>query len=96
MRKIFLFLCITGVFNSFAQTRALVGVTLVKPKMGQENAFEDAWKAHLKKFHQADTSNRRGVFEITSGPRGGWLINRNGRHNSVDKKVKRVIVIIYI
>ena len=69
MRKILFFLFITGAINSFAQTRSLVGVSLVKPKMGQEAAFEAAWKAHLKKFHQADTTNRRGVFEITSGVR---------------------------
>ena len=71
MRKILFFLFITGVINSFAQTRSLVGVILVKPKMGQEASFETAWKAHLKKFHQADTTNRRGVFEITSGVRDG-------------------------
>jgi len=89
MRKIFLFLCITGVFNSFAQTRALVGVTLVKPKMGQENAFEDAWKAHLKKFHQADTSNRRGVFEITSGPRTGCYYLTSGGMSWADLDIDR-------
>ena len=69
MRRILFFLFITGAINSFAQTRSLVGVSLVKPKMGKEAAFEAAWKAHLKKFHQSDTSNRRGVYEITSGVR---------------------------
>ena len=71
MRKILFFLFLTGAINSFAQTRSLVGVLIVKPKMGQQAAFEAAWKAHLKKFHQADTTNRRGVFEITSGVRDG-------------------------
>jgi hypothetical protein len=79
MRKFLFFLFITGVINSFAQTKSLVGVSLVKPKMGQESAFEAAWKAHLKKFHQADTSNRRGVFEITSGVRdGGYYLTSSG------------------
>jgi hypothetical protein len=71
MRKIFFFLFITGVIYSHAQTHSLVGVTLATPKLGQTQAFENAWVAHLKKFHQADTTNRRSVFEITSGPRTG-------------------------
>jgi hypothetical protein len=71
MRKIFFFLFITGVVYSNAQTHSLVGVTLATPKLGQAQAFESAWVAHLKKFHQADTTNRRSVFEIIDGPRTG-------------------------
>lgn len=79
MRKILFFLFMTGVINSFAQTKSLVGVNQVKPKPGQKVAFEAAWKAHLKKFHQADTSNRRGVFEITSGVRtGSYYLTSSG------------------
>ena len=89
MRKILFFLFITGAINSFAQTRSLVGVSLVKPKMGQEAAFEAAWKAHLKKFHQADTTNRRGVYEITSGVRDGSYYLTSSGMSWADLDVER-------
>ena len=79
MRKILFFLFLTGVINSFAQTRSLVGVLLVTPKIGQEQNFESAWIAHLKKFHQADTTDRRNVYEITSGVRtGSYYLTSSG------------------
>jgi hypothetical protein len=61
MRKIFFLLLTVVPMQSFAQTRSLVGVLTVKPKLGQKTAFEAAWKAHLQKFHQQDTTNSRGV-----------------------------------
>ena len=79
MRKMLVFLCIAGVFNSYAQTSSLVTVSVATPKLGQKGAFESAWIAHLKKFHQADTTNRRGVYEITSGIRSGsFYLTHNG------------------
>ena len=79
MRKVLLFLCITGALQSYGQTKSLVNVLTVTPKMGQEQAFETAWIAHSKKYHQADTSNLRGVYEILSGPnQGSYYITRGG------------------
>ena len=79
MRKILFFLCIAGAINSSAQTRSLVGVSTVTPKLGQVANFESAWKAHVAKFHKADTTNRRSIFEITSGPHTGsyYLVSPN-------------------
>ena len=92
MRKILFFLFMAGVINSFAQTKSLVTVTLVKPKPGQTAAFETAWKTHLKKFHQADTSNRRGVFEITSGVRTGSYYLTSGGMAWADLDLERPTV----
>lgn len=71
MRKIIFLLLTVAAMYASAQTRSLVGVLTVKPKLGQKAAFEAAWKAHLQKFHQQDTTNSRGVYEITSGARTG-------------------------
>ena len=71
MRKILFFLLLAGVSHSFAQTKSLVSVLTVTPKITEQQNFETAWIAHLKKFHQNDTTDRRGVFEILSGVRTG-------------------------
>src|SRR5438874_6481395 len=89
MRKILFFLLIAGTVNTFAQTSSLVGVLLVTPKIGQEQNFETAWIAHLKKFHQADTTDRRGVFEITSGPHTGSYYLTNGSMSWADLDIER-------
>jgi hypothetical protein len=89
MRKILIFLFLTGVINSFAQTKSLVGVLLVTPKIGQEQNFENAWIAHLKKFHQADTTDRRSVFEITSGVRTGSYYLTSSNLSWADMDVER-------
>ena len=89
MRKIFFFLFITGMVNSFAQTHSLVNVLLVEPKIGQGPNFEAAWTAHLKKFHQDDTTNRRGVFEIISGPHTGCYYITDGNLSWADMDTDR-------
>ena len=89
MRKVFFLLLAVVSTHSFAQTHSLVGVSLVKPKMGQETAFEDAWKAHLKKYHQTDTTNRRAVFEITSGVRTGYYYLTSGGLSWADMDIER-------
>jgi len=89
MRKILFFLFITGAVTSFAQTHSLVGVLMVTPKIGQGPSFESAWVTHLKKFHQNDTTNRRGVFEITSGPHSGSYYLTNGNMSWADLDVER-------
>jgi hypothetical protein len=89
MRKILFFLLLAGVSQSFAQTKSLVSVLTVKPKIGQQQNFEAAWIAHLKKFHQNDTTNRRGVFEIISGVRTGSYYITDGRLSWADMDVER-------
>jgi hypothetical protein len=89
MRKILFFLCLTGAIHSFAQTKSLVGVLLVTPKIGQEQNFESAWITHLKKFHQADTTNHRSVFEITSGSRTGSYYLTNSDMSWADMDIER-------
>ena len=89
MRKILFFLFVTGVVNSFAQTKSLVSVLMVTPKIGQEQNFESAWIAHLQKFHQADTSNHRAVFEIISGIRSGSYYLTNGGMSWADMDAER-------
>src|SRR4051794_14840250 len=89
MRKVLLFLFITGAVNSFAQTHSLVSVLMVTPKIGQGPNFENAWIAHLKKYHQTDTTNRRGVLEITSGPRTGSYYITDGSLSWADMDVER-------
>jgi hypothetical protein len=89
MRKILFFLLLTGAVNSIAQTKSLVSVLMVKPKIGQQQKFEDAWIAHLKKYHQADTTNHRGVFEILSGPRTGCFYITDDNLSWADMDVER-------
>jgi hypothetical protein len=89
MRKILFFLLFAGVSHSFAQTRSLLNVLLVTPKITEQQNFEQAWIAHLKKFHQDDTTNRRRVFEITSGVRTGSYYITDGNMSWADLDVER-------
>lgn len=58
---------IAGVFS---QTKNLYFVGLMQPKIGQTQAFEAAWKAHLTKYHNGES--KRQVFEIVSGDYAGY------------------------
>ncbi len=89
MRKILFFLFVTGVIQSSAQTKSLVAVLMVTPKIGQEQTFENAWIAHLKKFHQADTTDQRAIFEITSGPHTGSYYLTNNEMSWADMDIER-------
>ena len=89
MRKFLFFLLLTGTVNSFAQTKSLVSVLMVKPKIGKQQKFEEAWVAHLKKYHQADTTNHRAVFEIVSGTRTGCYYITDGNLSWADMDVER-------
>ena len=71
MKKMLFFLFITGAMNGYTQTKSLVAVIMVTPKLGQAPAFATAWKTHLDKYHHTDTTNRRNVYEIISGPHTG-------------------------
>jgi hypothetical protein len=89
MRKILFFLLFAGLGHSYAQTKSLVSVLTVTPKITEQQNFESAWIAHLKKFHQNDTSNRRNVYEILSGVRTGSYYIVDGRLSWGDMDVER-------
>lgn len=57
-------------FMANGQGKTLYTVNLVKPKAGMKAAFETGWKAHLAKFH--NTSDKRTVYEVMSGPYIGY------------------------
>lgn len=64
-------LATTPLFAQTTSPKILFGAAVVKPKEGQKLAFESAWTAHLKKFHDGKSS--RAVFEIYSGDHTGEL-----------------------
>lgn len=89
MRKILFFLLLAGASHSFAQTKSLLSVLTVTPKLTEQQNFETAWIAHLKKFHQNDTTDRRSVFEILSGVRTGSYYITDGNMSWADMDVER-------
>ena len=70
MRKIILLLLTAVTVTVFGQGKTIYSVSMVKPKIGMTSAFENAWKAHVAKFHNGD--DKRSVFEITSGDHAGY------------------------
>jgi hypothetical protein len=71
MRNLLFLLFLTAACNLYAQPKTLGSILMVKPKIGQSIGFEDSWKAHIAKFHQKDTTNKRFVYEVLSGDRSG-------------------------
>src|SRR5262245_8155837 len=61
----FLLISLTG----FSQTKNVVSVTRVFPKISKVAEFEKALTAHAQKYHTGDWKWR--VFEIQSGPDAG-------------------------
>jgi hypothetical protein len=82
MRKMFLLLFLAATIITSAQEKTLYSGTMVKPKIGQATAFENAWKAHVAKFHNGDS--KRSVFEIISGEFTGWYQLMDGPHDYAD------------
>ena len=73
MRKtFFLWLFISAAFFANSQGSTLYKVNIVKPKAGMKSAFEASWKMHLDKFHK--TTDKRNVYEVTSGPDNGSYV----------------------
>jgi hypothetical protein len=83
MRKaLFLWLFVAATFTSYSQTTTpLYTVNSVKPKAGQKNAFEVAWKTHVTKYHKTD---KRMVYEIMSGPYMGYYQIVEGPYSYAD------------
>jgi hypothetical protein len=73
MRKtFFLWLFIAVAFFAHSQGSTLYKVNILKPKAGMKSAFEASWKLHMDKFHK--TSDKRNVYEVTSGPDNGSYV----------------------
>jgi len=71
-KTFFLLLFIAAAFFVNGQGSTLYRVNVVKPKAGMKSAFEASWKMHLDKFHK--TSDKRTVYEVTSGPESGSYV----------------------
>lgn len=70
MKKLLFLFMIMPIAGVFSQTKNLYSVGLMQPKIGQTQAFETAWKAHLTKYHNGES--KRQVFEIVSGDNAGY------------------------
>ena len=68
MRKIFL-LCMLVPLFGISQTKNIISVDRVFPKVDKVLEFEKALAAHAQKYHSGDTKWR--VFAIQSGPDAG-------------------------
>ena len=71
-KTFFLWLFIAAAFFANSQGNTLFKVNIVKPKAGMKSAFEASWKLHLDKFHK--TTDKRTVYEVTSGPQMGSFV----------------------
>lgn len=71
MRKIFLCLLTVSYVMAFGQGNSLYSVSMIKPKTGQFTAFENAWKAHVTKYHNGD--DKRMVYEVLTGDNAGYF-----------------------
>jgi hypothetical protein len=82
MKKIFILLLLSASLTVFAQKKTLYQSSMVKPKIGQAIQFENAWKAHLVKFHKGD--DKRMISQIMSGDYAGWYHFSDGPHEYAD------------
>jgi hypothetical protein len=81
-RTFFLWLFIAAAFFSNSQGNTLYQVNVVKPRAGMKSAFEASWKMHLDKFHK--TTDKRNVYEVTSGPENGSYVIVEGPFSYAD------------
>ena len=81
-KTFFLWLCIAAAFFANSQGSTLYQVNVVKPKAGMKSAFEASWKLHLDKFHK--TTDKRNVYEVTSGPDNGSYVIVEGPFSYAD------------
>ena len=81
-KTFFLWLFIAAAFFANGQGNTLYQVNMVKPKAGMKSAFEASWKMHLDKFHK--TSDKRNVYEVTSGPQSGSYVIVEGPFSYAD------------
>ncbi len=87
MRKIFFLLLLLANFNVFSQGKTIYSVSYVKPKIGMTSAFENAWKAHVAKYHNGD--DKRFVFEILSGDMAGYYAFVEGPMSYADMDTEK-------
>lgn len=76
MKKLLCMLLCAATITVFGQGSTLYRVNVVKPKGGMKSAFEASWKMHLDKYH--NSSDKRSVFEVTSGPGNGSFVIAEG------------------
>jgi hypothetical protein len=87
MKKTFsLWLFITAAFFANSQGSTLNKINVVKPKAGMKSAFEAFWKTHLDKYHK--TSDKRNVYEVTSGAESGSYVIVEGPISFADMDKK--------
>lgn len=72
MKKLLCLLLCAATITVFGQGSTLYRVNVVKPKAGMQSAFEDSWKLHLAKFHNA--TDKRMVAQIIDGPMNGAYV----------------------
>jgi hypothetical protein len=84
MRKFLLSIAVFAMYTAgaFAQTAAakpyqMVQIMMIKPKQGEEKAFEDAVKAHDSKYHSGAYAAQLWVINYGKGS-DGWYIWRMG------------------
>ncbi|MEO6255007.1 MAG: hypothetical protein ABIO79_16985 [Ferruginibacter sp.] len=76
MKKLLCLLLCAATITVFGQGSTLYRVNVVKPKAGMQSAFEDSWKLHLAKFHNA--TDKRMVSQIIDGPMNGAYVIAEG------------------
>jgi hypothetical protein len=88
-KTFFLWLFIAAAFIVTGQGNTLYEVNVLKPKAGMRSAFEASWKVHMNLFHQG--SDKRNVYEVTSGPGIGSYIIVEGpfSYADMDKEIPK-------
>jgi hypothetical protein len=81
-KAFFLWLFIAAFCFANGQGKTLYKVNTAKPKAGMKSAFEASWKLHLNAFHQ--TTDKRTVYEVVSGPDNGSYVIVEGPFSYAD------------
>ena len=87
MNKLLCLLLCAATVSVFGQGKTLYRVNVLKPKQGMRSAFEASWKAHVAKFHT--TTDKRWVYEITSGPSAGSYVIVEGPVSYADMDIEK-------
>ena len=87
MSKLLFFAILFATGNAFSQGKTLYNVEMVQTKMGQNKAFEKAWKAHLNKFHNGN--DKRSIEEIMTGTNAGNLLLISGPVSIGDMDIEK-------
>ena len=87
MKKLLCLLLCAVTVSAFGQGKTLYRVNVLKPKPGMKSAFEASWKTHMAKYHNA--TDKRTVYEITSGPQSGSYVIVEGPISYADMDVEK-------